>query len=148
MPRIITQALTKALRIIVKNPSIGGSCAFSVQTQFRKSNCDGTRGDQAVCQIENGEGPAGRVKQDIVDDMSIDETVDDIADGPGHDHAETEMHEAVRITDGRKALEVSGSVILGRLAAIAARGVDFVSVGAITKHIHAIDFSMRLGEPQ
>ena len=64
------------------------------------------------------------------------------------DFSDADMHEAVRITDGRKALEVSGSVSLGRLAAIAASGVDFVSVGAITKHIHAIDFSMRLGEPQ
>ena len=31
--------------------------------------------------------------------------------------------------------------------AIAAAGVDFVSVGALTKHIHAVDFSMRLGDP-
>jgi nicotinate-nucleotide pyrophosphorylase (carboxylating) len=29
------------------------------------------------------------------------------------------------------------------LAAIAATGVDFVSVGALTKHVRAIDFSMR-----
>ena len=43
----------------------------------------------------------------------------------------------------RKELEVSGSVSADRLAAIAATGVDYVSVGALTKHVRAIDFSMR-----
>ena len=32
-------------------------------------------------------------------------------------------------------------------AAIAATGVDCISVGALTKHVRAVDFSMRLGEP-
>ena len=63
------------------------------------------------------------------------------------DFSDADMREAVRIADGRTPLEVSGSVGLERLAAIAAAGVDFVSVGAITKHIRAIDFSMRLGDP-
>ncbi|HET7266658.1 MAG TPA: carboxylating nicotinate-nucleotide diphosphorylase [Oleiagrimonas sp.] len=54
------------------------------------------------------------------------------------------MREAVARTAGRVALEVSGSVELDRLAAIAATGVDFISVGALTKHVQAIDFSMRL----
>jgi nicotinate-nucleotide pyrophosphorylase (carboxylating) len=62
------------------------------------------------------------------------------------DFSDADMHEAVKIADGNKPLEVSGSVTLERLAVIAAAGVDFVSVGAITKHIHAIDFSMRLGK--
>lgn len=63
------------------------------------------------------------------------------------DFSETEMREAVRLSAGRKPLEVSGSVTLTRLAEIAACGVDFVSVGALTKHIRAIDFSMRLDTP-
>jgi len=54
------------------------------------------------------------------------------------------MREAVARTAGRVPLEVSGSVGLDRLPAIAATGVDFVSVGALTKHVRAIDFSMRL----
>jgi nicotinate-nucleotide pyrophosphorylase (carboxylating) len=41
-------------------------------------------------------------------------------------------------------LEVSGSVSLDGVRAIAETGVDFVSVGAITKHVRAIDLSMRL----
>jgi nicotinate-nucleotide pyrophosphorylase (carboxylating) len=58
-----------------------------------------------------------------------------------------DLREAVRIAAGRTPLEVSGSVDLGRLAGIAATGVDFVSVGALTKHVRAVDLSMRLGPP-
>lgn len=54
------------------------------------------------------------------------------------------MREAVRRTAGRVPLEVSGSVELHRLPAIADTGVDFVSVGALTKHVRAVDLSMRL----
>jgi len=48
-----------------------------------------------------------------------------------------------RHTGKRKELEVSGGVQADALVAIAATGVDFVSVGALTKHVRAIDFSMR-----
>jgi nicotinate-nucleotide pyrophosphorylase (carboxylating) len=41
-------------------------------------------------------------------------------------------------------LEASGGVNLAALAAVAATGVDYVSVGALTKHVQAIDLSMRL----
>jgi nicotinate-nucleotide pyrophosphorylase (carboxylating) len=40
-------------------------------------------------------------------------------------------------------LEVSGGVSLADIAAIAASGVDYISVGALTKHVRAIDLSMR-----
>ena len=41
-------------------------------------------------------------------------------------------------------LEASGGVSLERVAAIAATGVDFISVGGLTKHVQAVDLSMRL----
>ncbi len=41
-------------------------------------------------------------------------------------------------------LEASGSVTLERLPAIATTGVDFISVGGLTKHVQAIDMSLRL----
>jgi len=58
--------------------------------------------------------------------------------------------EAVRVArsapfDGRIPLEVSGSVGLEDLRAIAADGVDFISIGALTKHVRAIDLSLKLG---
>jgi len=40
-------------------------------------------------------------------------------------------------------LEVSGGMSLANVAAIAATGVDYISVGALTKHVRAIDLSMR-----
>ncbi|WP_337244799.1 carboxylating nicotinate-nucleotide diphosphorylase [Luteimonas sp. gir] len=46
--------------------------------------------------------------------------------------------------DGRIPLEVSGSVDLDALRAIAADGVDYVSIGALTKHVQAIDLSLKL----
>jgi len=60
--------------------------------------------------------------------------------------------EAVRIAHaapyhGTIPLEVSGSVDLESLRAIAEDGVDYVSIGALTKHVRAIDLSMKLGEP-
>lgn len=54
------------------------------------------------------------------------------------------MREAVRIAGGRVPLEVSGNVELATIREIAATGVDFVSVGALTKHVRAIDLSLRL----
>jgi nicotinate-nucleotide pyrophosphorylase (carboxylating) len=41
-------------------------------------------------------------------------------------------------------LEASGSVSLDLVRGVAATGVDYISVGALTKHVHAIDLSMRL----
>jgi len=53
------------------------------------------------------------------------------------------MHEAVILTDKRALLEVSGNVTEATLPQIAKTGVDFVSVGALTKHVRAMDLSMR-----
>ncbi|HEY0180477.1 MAG TPA: carboxylating nicotinate-nucleotide diphosphorylase [Dokdonella sp.] len=60
---------------------------------------------------------------------------------------EFELHElaqAVAEVGGRVPLEVSGSVALERVRAIAETGVDFVSIGALTKHVRAVDLSMRI----
>lgn len=57
------------------------------------------------------------------------------------------LSEAVRRSAGRTPLEVSGSVTLDRLAALGKTGVDYVSVGALTKHVRAIDLSLRIGKP-
>ncbi len=54
------------------------------------------------------------------------------------------MLEAVALTAGRALLEVSGGVTLERLREIAATGVDRISIGALTKDVRAVDFSMRI----
>ena len=54
------------------------------------------------------------------------------------------MREAVALSAGRAKLEVSGNVSLENIPAIAATGVDYVSVGALTKNVRAVDLSMRI----
>jgi nicotinate-nucleotide pyrophosphorylase (carboxylating) len=56
------------------------------------------------------------------------------------------MREAVAVNAGRLKLEASGGVDRETLRAIAETGVDYVSVGSLTKHLRAIDLSMRIIE--
>lgn len=56
----------------------------------------------------------------------------------------TDLQAAVSLTRGRAELEASGNINQQNLARIAATGVDYVSIGALTKNVRAIDFSMRI----
>jgi nicotinate-nucleotide pyrophosphorylase (carboxylating) len=53
------------------------------------------------------------------------------------------LTDAVRVNAGRAVLEVSGGVSMTTVRAIASTGVDRISIGALTKDIKAVDFSMR-----
>jgi nicotinate-nucleotide pyrophosphorylase (carboxylating) len=53
------------------------------------------------------------------------------------------LRQAVRETDGRARLEASGGITLDNVRRIAETGVDYISVGGLTKHVQAIDLSMR-----
>ena len=55
-----------------------------------------------------------------------------------------DLGEAVRMTDGRALLEASGNITLEAVRAVADTGVDRISVGSLTKHIRAVDLSMRI----
>jgi nicotinate-nucleotide pyrophosphorylase (carboxylating) len=55
-----------------------------------------------------------------------------------------QLREAVVLNGGRAKLEISGNVTLDNIAELAAIGVDYISTGAITKHVHALDLSMRV----
>ena len=54
-----------------------------------------------------------------------------------------QMQLAVELNQQRVELEASGNVELDQLVEIADTGVDFISIGALTKHLRAIDFSLR-----
>jgi nicotinate-nucleotide pyrophosphorylase (carboxylating) len=56
------------------------------------------------------------------------------------------LREAVVLNAGRAIREVSGGVNMGTVREIAATGVDRISIGALTKDVKAIDFSMRMQE--
>jgi len=54
------------------------------------------------------------------------------------------LRDAVSLTAGSAELEASGNVTDETLVAIAETGVDFISIGALTKHVKALDLSMRI----
>ncbi|HET7561345.1 MAG TPA: carboxylating nicotinate-nucleotide diphosphorylase [Rhodanobacteraceae bacterium] len=78
---------------------------------------------------------------------SLDELRDAITAGADRvlldEFSDAMLREAVTLAAGRIPLEVSGSVNLERVRAIAETGVDCISIGALTKHLRAIDLSMR-----
>ena len=63
----------------------------------------------------------------LLDNMSLEET-----------------RACVELIAGRAKTEASGNMTLERVAAVAATGVDFISVGALTHSIQAIDFSLEM----
>lgn len=52
--------------------------------------------------------------------------------------------QAVKLNAGRARLEASGGISLDNIRAVAETGVDFISVGALTKNVKAVDLSMRI----
>jgi len=54
------------------------------------------------------------------------------------------LRQAVSLTAGRAELEISGNVTLQNIGELSAIGVDYISTGAITKHVTALDLSMRV----
>ncbi|CAN5284660.1 carboxylating nicotinate-nucleotide diphosphorylase [soil metagenome] len=69
----------------------------------------------------------------LLDNFTLDEL----------DHAVEAAHEWRRKTGGEVLLEASGGITLNNVGKIASTGVDFVSVGALTKHVRSIDLSLR-----
>ncbi|MGF6712108.1 nicotinate-nucleotide pyrophosphorylase (carboxylating) [Luteibacter sp. W1I16] len=83
------------------------------------------------------------VEVETMDELA--EAIDASADRAMLDNFTPDMlKEAVDYTAGRIPLEVSGNVELDTVRAIAETGVDFISSGALTKHVRAIDLSLRL----
>jgi nicotinate-nucleotide pyrophosphorylase (carboxylating) len=52
------------------------------------------------------------------------------------------LQRAVRLADGTVALEASGNISLENIRAVAATGVDYISLGNLTKHVQAVDYSL------
>ncbi|MDD5265678.1 MAG: carboxylating nicotinate-nucleotide diphosphorylase [Methylococcales bacterium] len=55
-----------------------------------------------------------------------------------------DLHEAVKLNAGAIDLEASGNIDLDNIRTIAETGVDFISIGALTKNVKAVDLSMRI----
>jgi nicotinate-nucleotide pyrophosphorylase (carboxylating) len=92
---------------------------------------------------DSAPGKAVEVEVETLDELH--EAIDAACDRVMLDNFSLDaMREAVRITDGRLELEASGNVTEATLAGIAATGVDYISIGALTKDCKALDLSMRL----
>jgi nicotinate-nucleotide pyrophosphorylase (carboxylating) len=64
-------------------------------------------------------------------------------DNFSHEMIELAVEATAKISQGKTKLEVSGNMTIETLKSYAKAGVDFISVGALTKHVNAIDLSMR-----
>lgn len=84
-----------------------------------------------ICEVENFEelkaALAARPDRILLDDFD-----------------DATLRRAVALANGEVPLEVSGGVTRERLPAIAQTGVNCISIGSLTKHVRAIDFSMRV----
>jgi nicotinate-nucleotide pyrophosphorylase (carboxylating) len=100
-------------------------------------------------------GAAVRAARDAHPDMPIEVEVENFAElrvalAAGADRIllddfeREELARAVAAVAGAVPLEISGNVSLDNVRACAETGVDFISIGALTKHIEAIDLSMRI----
>ena len=58
--------------------------------------------------------------------------------------SEEEMRQAVAINAGRALIEASGGITLDSVRRVAETGVDRISIGALTKDIKAVDYSLRV----
>lgn len=98
----------------------------------------------AIAQAQKN-APGHMVEVEVESLTELSEAIDAGADRIMLDNFDlAQMREAVAINQGRAELEASGGVNHETIRAIAETGVDYISVGAITKDIRAIDLSMRL----
>jgi len=113
--------------ILIKENHIAAAGSIAAAVKGARQSGPGAK---LEIEVENlgqlDEAIAAGVEFVLLDDFSLDD-----------------LRAAVARSAGRVRLEASGGVGLEGLAAIAATGVDFVSVGALTKHVQALDLSMR-----
>ncbi len=84
-----------------------------------------------------------RIEIEVEDETQLEEALAGGADVVMLDNFSLEqVRRAVRLNNGRAHLEISGGVDKQALAELAETGVDYISSGALTKHVQAVDFSM------
>jgi nicotinate-nucleotide pyrophosphorylase (carboxylating) len=101
---------------------------------------------EAVRRARERAGAMLRIEVEVVDLAGLEEAIAAGADIVLLDNMDdAAMAEAVRRAAGRVLLEASGNMTLERLPRVAATGVDFVSMGALTHSARAVDISFELG---
>lgn len=148
-----TRKTTPGLRLLEKYAvAVGGATNHRIGLYDRVMIKDNHRALAAM------EGPGGitrsveRCREKYpnleveVEADSLDEAREAIAAGADYvlldNMTDEQMAEAVAFNDGRSKLEASGGITIERLPSIAATGVDFISVGALTHSVKSTDIGL------
>jgi nicotinate-nucleotide pyrophosphorylase (carboxylating) len=100
---------------------------------------------EAVRRVRAGSGPEQLVEVEVTTLDQLREALDQPVDRIMLDNMTLDqMRKAVKIAGGRVPLEASGNVNLRRVGAIARTGVDYISCGALTHSVKALDISLEL----
>jgi nicotinate-nucleotide pyrophosphorylase (carboxylating) len=114
--------------ILIKENHIASAGSIAQAVAQARTNSPGIRIEVEVETLEQlAEAMEARVESALLDNFSFEQ-----------------MREAVKMNGGVLKLEASGNVTLETLREIALTGVDYISVGALTKNVRAIDLSMRI----
>jgi nicotinate-nucleotide pyrophosphorylase (carboxylating) len=118
--------------ILIKENHI--AAAGSVAAALRAARDAAPRGVMVEIEVENltqlDEALAGGATRVLLDNFPVEQ-----------------LRAAVRQTAGRAKLEASGGITLENLRAVAETGVDYISIGDVTKNITAVDLSLRFAAP-
>ncbi len=99
----------------------------------------------AAIRTAREQAPGKPVEVEVENMTQLAEALEARADSVMLDNFDLQqMREAVAFTAGRTVLEASGGVNESTLRAIAETGVDYISIGTLTKDCKAIDLSMRM----
>jgi nicotinate-nucleotide pyrophosphorylase (carboxylating) len=105
--------------------------------------------EKAVLKIRQKISHLVKIEVEASDLVQVQESLDAKADVIMLDNMDiTQIEKAVSLISHRAIVEVSGNVTKERLRALAATGVDMISVGALTHSARSVDLSMRIeGDP-
>jgi nicotinate-nucleotide pyrophosphorylase (carboxylating) len=100
---------------------------------------------EAVNAVRSKIEPGIKIEVETTTLEQVQEAIDARADIIMLDNMDTEtMRQAVKLIDGRAKVEASGNMTLERLREVAATGVDYISIGALTHSVSALDISQRI----
>ena len=111
---------------------------------LKENHIAAARGIAAAVREARRRHPGKPVEVEVEDHHELDEAIGASADRILLDNFSVDgLQAAVATTAGRVPLEASGGITLEGVAAIAASGVDYISIGELTKNIKPLDLSMR-----
>lgn len=100
---------------------------------------------QAVNAVRSKVTPGIKIEVETTTLKQVQEAIDAEADIIMLDNMDTEtMRRSVELIAGRAKVEASGNMTLDRLREVAATGVDYISIGALTHSVSALDISQRI----